>query len=256
MSAKATFIRAEAVRLGQFFFRYREYLFPVLVVSIYAIAPPPNAIFQSVRLEHLKDVLSLAVAAVGIALRVVTVGYARVRHTGKGKRIYAADLVTHGIFSLVRNPLYVGNLLICFAVFLVHANIFVVILGTVSFAAIYVSMVVAEEDYLLDRFGPTYRAYLEAVPRWLPRLTDIRLAAFDVPFDLRRALLREYAIIVGIIAIFAVAQSYEEVMEPNALQSSSVQVFFGGVLLLCGVFLAVMRYLKRTGAFKVGNNPV
>jgi protein-S-isoprenylcysteine O-methyltransferase Ste14 len=78
------------------------------------------------------------------------------------------DLALTGPYSMVRNPLYVGNFLgaagLGFAVQLPH----LAALLAVGFALLYPAVVAREEAKLLELFGERYRQYCATVPRWLP----------------------------------------------------------------------------------------
>ena len=79
-----------------------------------------------------------------------------------------AQLVTAGPYSVMRNPLYVGNLLgaVGFG-FAVHLPILALALA-VAFAIFYPAVVAQEEARLEELFGERYREYCAQVPRWLP----------------------------------------------------------------------------------------
>lgn len=107
----------------------------------------------------------LALVAVGEAVRLAAVG-----HIGAPSRTRGADvgpLVTSGPYAWVRNPLYVGNLLIWAGLGVVTWPI-----ATVSVPllfAYYMVIVRWEEQNLAARLGAPYVAYRARVPRWLPR---------------------------------------------------------------------------------------
>ena len=78
------------------------------------------------------------------------------------------ELSTAGPYSIVRNPLYLGNLagIVGFG-FAVEQPVLAVVLGLV-FALFYPSVVLREEEKLASLFGERYAAYRRAVPRWVP----------------------------------------------------------------------------------------
>ncbi len=92
--------------IGHFLFRYRNALFPVAVVPLFLPGPEP---FGDTWVATL---LGAMVAALGQLVRVVTIGYRYVIRGGRGRRVYAEDLVTDGIYAHVRNPMYVSVLAI------------------------------------------------------------------------------------------------------------------------------------------------
>ena len=78
-------------------------------------------------------------------------------------------LVTVGLFSFMRNPIMVGELLVIWAEALYFASLGVVLYAAAVSALAHVSVVYVEEPELRRRFGDTYEDYCRTVPRWLPR---------------------------------------------------------------------------------------
>jgi protein-S-isoprenylcysteine O-methyltransferase Ste14 len=78
------------------------------------------------------------------------------------------ELSAEGPYSMVRNPLYIGNFLgaVGFG-FAVEQPLLGIALGAV-FALGYPAVVVNEEANLGRIFGERYREYCQRVPRWLP----------------------------------------------------------------------------------------
>lgn len=234
------------VAVGNFFFRHRNWSFPVLVAAIFAIAVPPSQTFGSEGLEHLKDGLAVVLALAGLALRGLVIGYRHVRRSGENRTIHAAALFTTGLFALCRNPLYTGNLLIVCGIFLMHGNPVVILAGTAAFGFIYAAMVAAEERYLARQFGQAYADYCAAVPRWIPNLFRLRAATAGTPFNVRRVLLVEYPN-MGVTAIaLTLAEMYEELQEPiSHARDRSVGVLLG-IVGLAVTWIVVVRVLKKT----------
>jgi protein-S-isoprenylcysteine O-methyltransferase Ste14 len=79
----------------------------------------------------------------------------------------ASALVTHGVYRVTRNPMYVGMglLLLAWAVYL---GALLPMTGPIVFVA-YITrfQIRPEERVLLGLFGETYRAYAARVRRWL-----------------------------------------------------------------------------------------
>ncbi|MBA7579143.1 hypothetical protein ES708_21012 [subsurface metagenome] len=77
-------------------------------------------------------------------------------------------LMTNGIFEYVRNPMYLGILLIyfaviCFSISLISLCVFIVIF------IVYDKMVKFEEEILEKIFGNEFLEYKKKVPRWIPK---------------------------------------------------------------------------------------
>src|SRR5262245_2026073 len=77
-------------------------------------------------------------------------------------------LVVRGLYLYVRNPMYVGVLLVVmgWAVFFWSQRIF--LYGCAVAAAFHIFVVFFEEPQLMRRFGASYEAYRQAVRRWIP----------------------------------------------------------------------------------------
>lgn len=95
---------------------------------------------------------------------------------GEGIRTWASGyleknkvLQTLGPYSLTRNPLYLGNLLIGFGFALIGNSLLggMVLIG--GLLIIYTATILEEESYLAQCFGEAFKAYTRRVPRFLPR---------------------------------------------------------------------------------------
>lgn len=85
-------------------------------------------------------------------------------------------LITTGPFTLCRNPLYVGNLLI-WAGFTVWSGLLWMLPITLGiFIVYYRSIIEWEEALLTERFGQAYTEYVSVTPRWWPRLDRLPAA--------------------------------------------------------------------------------
>lgn len=83
-----------------------------------------------------------------------------------------SELVTYGMFSVVRNPLYFFSLIGILGVGLESGKITVLILFLISFLGYYRNVIAKEEAFLLNKFGDAYKYYTETTPRWIPRFTQ------------------------------------------------------------------------------------
>jgi protein-S-isoprenylcysteine O-methyltransferase Ste14 len=78
-------------------------------------------------------------------------------------------LVCRGPYNYVRNPMYIGYLMLLSALALLVDSPFLLLVGVPGWALwsnYYVSHF--EEKSLEERFGDEYRQYKQEVPRWLP----------------------------------------------------------------------------------------
>jgi len=80
------------------------------------------------------------------------------------------ELVATGPYCYVRNPIYVGVLLIFLGHFLWFGYWALLLYTVFSFIGVHSFIVLYEEPTLKKKFGAAYEEYLQKVPRWIPRL--------------------------------------------------------------------------------------
>jgi len=78
-------------------------------------------------------------------------------------------LVAIGLYRYVRNPIYIGVLLILIGHVAWFGRINLVIYLLTAFLAFHLFVLLYEEPTLKKKFGKQYEAYFKKVPRWLPR---------------------------------------------------------------------------------------
>jgi protein-S-isoprenylcysteine O-methyltransferase Ste14 len=75
-------------------------------------------------------------------------------------------VVTHGIFERLRNPMYVGGLMILSGLAILLASDWMLVLTILFAPVIHFGVVKREERYLTAKFGAPYLQYLATVPRY------------------------------------------------------------------------------------------
>ena len=79
------------------------------------------------------------------------------------------ELVVSGLYKYVRNPMYMGVLLVIIGHFLWFGFWNLLIYAVLVFLAFSLFVIFYEEPNLKQRFGAAYEEYLKTVPRWIPR---------------------------------------------------------------------------------------
>lgn len=230
-------------RWGTFLFKYRDAVFPAVILAT-IIATRPQFPDGSRSADLWLDLVGILVAASGQALRITVIGYRYIVRGGKNRQVHAEDLVTEGIFALARNPLYVGNILVLFGIFIIWNAPLLYLIG-VPFTLIgYKGIVAAEEAFLRERFGAAYDEYCRTTNRWIPDFRKAPDALRGIPFNWRRVLLREYGswtAWIGTAGLLIIAESlYAAPYEDQAPLINAII----GVLALVFVAWAVTRWLK------------
>jgi protein-S-isoprenylcysteine O-methyltransferase Ste14 len=79
------------------------------------------------------------------------------------------NLTTTGPYSFVRNPIYLGNILICVGLIVTSELLWLVPITVIYSFFIYSFIVSYEEGHLLEKYGESYQRYILEVPRWFPK---------------------------------------------------------------------------------------
>ncbi len=174
------------IKIGNFLFHYRNGLFPVLYLLLFLQWRPLLPDFRQAAL------IGLVIALIGQAFRVVTIGFDYIIRGGRDRRVYAKDLVTGGMFSHCRNPLYVGNFLIIVGLGIASNSLFFVAVMIPLFAFIYRAIVAAEENFLLGKFGAAFQSYCADVNRFLPNFSGFSKSISGMTYNWRRVITAEY----------------------------------------------------------------
>jgi protein-S-isoprenylcysteine O-methyltransferase Ste14 len=140
-------------------FQYRSYT-PIPFLIIMVIFAHPT--FMSL-------VLGFCLVLFGEFLRLwgVSIVGSETRTTGPVGGTY---LVTRGPFSYVRNPLYLGNMILYFGAGVMSNALFpwLAIIALFYFGWQYSQIVSLEEEHLAPKFGEEYQRYCQSVPRFIP----------------------------------------------------------------------------------------
>ncbi|MHB1001249.1 MAG: methyltransferase family protein [Armatimonadota bacterium] len=76
---------------------------------------------------------------------------------------------TTGPYNFVRNPIYIGNSLICLALIIASEQLWLLPVQLLFCCVIFSLVVRHEERFLIDKYGDEYTEYLKQVPRWFPK---------------------------------------------------------------------------------------
>jgi len=173
-------------------FNYRSYTpIPFLILMVIFAKPTVTSL-----------AVGFAVALFGEYLRFWGVSWAgsETRTTGGAGGTF---LIISGPFAYVRNPLYVGNILLYVGIGIMSMALFpyLQIAALIFFSLQYHFIVLEEEGYLVDEFGD-YDEYCKQVPRFFPRLTPYKNSAVEQPpFSIKAGLRSEQRSLQAFIGV-------------------------------------------------------
>lgn len=178
-------------RLGGWLFRQRSWL-PLPIAAALLLIPGGSSSPFSTRLLW----GGILVVLSGEALRLWAVHHIGVISRTRSDRL--GPLVATGPFSLVRNPLYLGNILLWVG-FAVSARLpWLAPLVLLLLAFEYHAIVKWEERLLESRLGDAYRTYALRVSRWLPSIRTPDRLLSDARFSWRETLFSERGTLIAI----------------------------------------------------------
>lgn len=118
--------------------------------------------------------VGLSIIALGLLIRIWATKHIGIRILRKYKDRETLPLVVTGPYSLVRNPLYIGNILVIVGLCIFSELLWLTPIVLIYFFILY-SLVVRYEEYKLSAlFEREYEIYKQKIPRWILRFTMIR----------------------------------------------------------------------------------
>jgi len=204
---------------------------------------PSPLIFADFRMAVL---IGGVIALMGQATRWTTIGLVYIIRGGKDRQVYAEKLVTEGIFSHCRNPMYVGNVLMLLGTGILANSLFFFLMVTPFFVFVYQAIIRAEENFLRNKFGAEFDQYAIEVNRWLPNLKGISDTFSNSEFKGIRVLLKEYNTtfvwLMGCI-LLVMKHVYLQVSVETFQQKTPL---FGLVIGITVLVYGTIKFLKKT----------
>jgi len=145
------------------YFEYSGYTIHILTfiayfILLFIIDVPPSLKFLS----------NYGFIFFGLGLLFVLLSLASQRQKEQGK------IIDTGVYGIVRNPMYLGGMMLFIAMALFLPNWIMIGLSVINQAIIY-AFTVSEERVNIVIFGDSYREYMARVPRLNPIIGLIRV---------------------------------------------------------------------------------
>ncbi len=159
---------------SKFMFKWRGAIMAIAAVSVIWAARPSLNSF----------IFGLSLTLSGELMRLWALGCTG-EHT-RSQELKAPELVTEGPYAVVRNPLYLGNILnalglaaaACGNMNAVPAACLIAGSGLCLYL-VYASCISAEENFLAERFGEEYYAFRGSVPALIPQPLNLIKVIFS-----------------------------------------------------------------------------
>jgi protein-S-isoprenylcysteine O-methyltransferase Ste14 len=179
--------------MGKFLFKYRSFL------------PVPYFLFLLIVVEFdwLNFLIGSFIVLSGLLIRFFSQGFAG--DWMRGSEVEASYMLDEGAYSIMRNPLYLGNFFVGFGFTLASSfyPVFLLPFYSIVFFIYYYLIVKEEENYLEEKFGERFIRYRESTPAFYPNFRKWQKGQFLSRNALRMEL-STYLTVVFIFVLFLV----------------------------------------------------
>ena len=211
----------ELESVGHWLFRWRSYLPLVTAVLLFCGLQYFSYPFGSHFLDELWEVLCLSVSFLGLVVRALTIGWSASRTSGRNTaQQVAGTLNTTGMYSIVRNPLYLGNFLMVLGVVIFLRVWWIPLIYVLLFALYYERIIFAEEMFLRRKFGKEYMEWAAKTPVFFPRLRLWKAPA--LPFGWRKIFRREYHGMTAVVASMFVLEILSDIYSGHGFSIDTI----------------------------------
>ncbi len=137
-------------------------LFLIVTIAIFSF----NFLYKGYTpvVDNIFDCLGFMLILKGVIIRMIARGHKKANTDG------GHQLVTSGLYQIVRNPMYLGTFYIGIGFVLVLLPWWMVFVFTAFFYVRFNKQVVSEEKLLTQMFGKKYEDYCRQVPRIFPNV--------------------------------------------------------------------------------------
>jgi protein-S-isoprenylcysteine O-methyltransferase Ste14 len=184
------------------------------------------------------EVVGLSLILLGQLLRVSARGHKAGNSRGGN------HLIQDGPYAMVRNPMYLGIILIGLGTVVFVLELWAAVLFGLLFMLRYWQLFKEEEKILSDAFGGKYLAYKNKVPRLVPSLSFISRKEIRSYLSLKPAWFKRELLSIALVLIICLGIEFSE-----ELKVGSLIVFIDRMLPLLGVlilYLMLVLYLVKS----------
>jgi len=238
-------LEQELEHQGNWLFRYRGRL-PIFILFVGTLVyantelNPDTFFLEETPYEIYYEMGCLIIGLIGLFIRIYTVGYTPVNTSGRNSKKQVADtLNTEGIYSIVRNPLYLGNFFMWLSVCLLTGNLWFIIIFCLVYWIYYERIIFAEEQFLHRKFGDGYTQWANVTPAFFPNFKLFRKP--NLSFSWKKTLREEKNSILALFLIF----SFYDVLGEWLERKNQYDIFLLVACAISIIFYGILQYLKK-----------
>ena len=231
-------------KLGNIFFRWRSYIPLLLIPILFLKLKNLQIVFSNHHIELVYQLICVFVSFLGEFVRIITIGYVPSGTSGRNTKAQrATTLNMTGTYSVMRNPLYLGNYLIILGISLFSRSWEIVVLNSILFAMFYVPIILVEENFLLGKFGDSYREYVAKAPCFFPRFSLWNPS--NTEWSGKMVIRREHNSIFAIGLSFALIAHFRLYLINDRAVLGMSWLVFVGVLMFIWLVIRIFRLAKK-----------
>lgn len=187
--------------------------------------------------DEAREIFGVAFILLGQMLRVSARGF-KSEYSQQGR-----VLIQDGPYALVRNPMYLGILLIGLGIVMALFKWWVVCAFLLVFTSRYLVLILKEEKNLTNLFPETYPDYCKRVPRILPSPKKLLTQDISLYLPLKLVWIKKEigSILVVLFLVFAI-ESFEEIVSHGR---AIYLIEMIAILLVAVLFIYLLRCLSR-----------
>lgn len=200
-----------------------------IIIGVAVIAFFPNRIIRhsSFFLDDVLEVIGVSLILLGQLLRVSARGHKAENSLGGNQ------LIQDGPYSMVRNPMYLGIILIGLGTVFFILEFWVVVIFAALFILRYLRLFVKEEKILQESFGLEYATYKKNVPRLLPSLSFIFKKEIPACLPLKLAWFKRESLSIVVVLGVCLLIEFREAVKSNGWSALIPEVL---TLLVVAIF--------------------
>lgn len=241
-------LREEFVQTGNWLFRRRSYLPLVFFVIYLPVLNNFNYLGFTETSHHLWEIFCLLISSLGLTIRILTIGHTPSGTSGRNTKAQVAKtLNTTGMYSIVRNPLYLGNFFMWLGIALFVHVWWIVLIFILMFWLYYERIIFAEEEFLREKFGNDYLQWANKTPAFIPKFRLYKKPAYS--FSMKTVLKREYNGLLAMSLIFFFLDILGDFFYKNRLDVDVEWIIFTGIIFILWITLRILK--KKTKLLNV-----
>lgn len=238
-------VKDQMEKQGIWLFRYRSIL-PLIVLGfgfyeyMRTELNPERYLLEETHYEIYFEFFCLAVSLLGLAIRIWTVGYTPANTSGRNVKGQVADeLNTTGLYSVVRNPLYLGNFLMWLGIGMLTMNVWFIVAFIFFYWLYYERIIYAEEQYLIRKFGEKYIEWVNKTPCFIPRFKGY--VKPTLKFSWKKVVKKEKNGLLALLLIFSVM----DIVGEAAMNEPPKYMFIAIITAVVLIAYFIIKYIKR-----------